>query len=197
MFSEFIPALKLTLLTFVLCGLAYPLLTTGLAQSLFPRQANGSLIPAGKGKPPFGSALIGQEFTGPQWFRPRSSAIGYKAEASGASNDGPTNKALLERVASEAAVVRAENPTIGDKPIPVDLLTTSGSGLDPDISIASARLQAARVAKARRLSEDAVLALIDAHTEGRDLGLFGEPRVNVLELNLALANAEPSRASGG
>lgn len=185
MWEQFKPALRLSLVTFVLCGLAYPLAMTGIAQAAFPYRANGSLIRDAHGAL-VGSELVGQKFTDPQWFHGRSSSIDYKAESSGASNYGPTNKALLDRIASESAVVRRENPVVGARPLPVDLLTTSGSGLDPDISIAAAQLQVPRVAKARGISEEAVLALVTAYTQGRDWGLFGEPRVNVLELNLAL-----------
>ena len=160
MFEQFMPALRLSLLAFVLCGLAYPLAMTGIAQAAFPYQANGSLIRDARGNL-IGSALVGQKFTGPEWFHGRPSAVGYDAKASGASNYGPTNKALLDRVASGVTVVRAENPTWGDKPIPVDLLTTSGSGLDPDLTPASAQLQAARVAKARGMSRAALMQLID------------------------------------
>jgi K+-transporting ATPase ATPase C chain len=191
MFEQFVPALRLSLVTFALCGLAYPLAMTGIAQAAFPNQANGSLI-SGPSGTPIGSSLIGQKFTGPEWFHGRSSSIDYKAEASGASNYGPTNKALVDRIASESKVVRAENPTLGNAPIPVDLLTTSGSGLDPDITPAAARIQAARVAKARGLSEATVLQLIAANTTGRQWGLLGESRVNVLKLNLTLA-AQPRR----
>lgn len=189
MFAEVWPALKLTLVTFVLCGIAYPLITTGVAQAILPHQANGSLIAGAPGKPPLGSALIGQRFSGPQWFHGRPSAVHYDARSSGASNLGPTNRILIAHVASRAARVWADNPTWGHKPIPVDYVTSSGSGLDPDISVAAARLQAPRVARARGLSLPAVMDLIVPNTKGRDLGLFGEPRVNVLELNIALARA--------
>ena len=190
MSSEFLPALKLTLVTFALCGLAYPLVTTGVAQILFPQQANGSLIAGAPGRPPLGSKLIGQRFQGPRWFHGRPSAVHYDARSSGASNLGPTNQLLVEHVASRAARVWADNPTWGHKPIPADYLTSSGSGLDPDISIAAARLQAPRVARARGLSEVAVDKLIAQKTTGLGLGLFGEPRVNVLALNLALTSLQ-------
>lgn len=183
MFSEALPSLRLALATFVLCGLAYPLGLTAAAQALFPAQANGSLI-KGPGGTLVGSRLVGQQFDGPQWFHGRVSSIGYKAEASGSSNYGPTNKALLDRVATDVAAFRAANP--GATAIPADLLTQSGSGLDPHITPAAALAQAARVARARGRSVDEIKRLIAAHTEERDLGLFGEPRVNVLELNLAL-----------
>lgn len=180
MFEAFFPSLRLTLLTFLLCGLAYPLCLTGIAQLFFPHQANGSLIAQS------GSALVGQRFEGPEWFRGRVSSIGYRAESSGASNYGPTNRALLDRVASDAVAFRAANPSVGRSPIPVDLLTQSGSGLDPHLSQAAALLQLPRVAKARGLEESRVKALLDEMTERPDLGIFGEARVNVLRLNLAL-----------
>lgn len=186
MFEPFIPALRFSVVTFALCGLAYPLAMTGVAQATFPYQANASLVVTQVGSPSVGSSLIGQTFTGPEWFHGRSSSIDYKAEASGASNYGPTNKALFDRIASDSKAVRAQNPTLGNALIPVDLLTTSGSGLDPDITPASARLQVARVARARGRSEASVLQLVESHTQGRQWGLFGEPRVNVLQLNLAL-----------
>lgn len=178
MFESFFPSLRLTLLTFLLCGLAYPLCLTGIAQLFFPHQANGSLIARS------GSVLVGQRFEGPGWFHGRISSIGYQAESSGSSNYGPTNRALLDRVASDSAALRAETPSVG--PIPVDLLTQSGSGLDPHISQASAILQLPRVARARGLDEPRIKALIDEETEKPDLGIFGEARVNVLKLNLAL-----------
>ncbi|MBO9539256.1 potassium-transporting ATPase subunit KdpC [bacterium] len=182
---QFAPALRLTLVTFVLCGILYPLITTGLAQLLFPRQANGSLITVDGAVA--GSELIGQRFEGPQWFKGRVSSIGYKAEASGASNLGPTSKTLYERLKADISSVRRENPDVAALPVPVDLLTQSGSGLDPHITPAAARFQAPRVAAARQLSLSEVEALIVKSTENRALGLFGEPRVNVLMLNLALA----------
>jgi len=189
MFGEIGPALRLTAVTFVICGLAYPLGMTLVGQALFPHQATGSLIMGADGKP-VGSALVGQQFDGPTWFHGRVSAIGYKAEASGASNYGPTSQALHDRVAADVAKTRAENPG-ATGPLPVDLLTQSASGLDPHITPAAARLQAARVAAARGLPEAEVVGLIDAHTEGRDLGFLGEPRVNVLRLNLAVAAGRP------
>lgn len=181
--SELGAGLRLTLVTFALCGLAYPLGMTGLGQALFPHQAQGSILRDAAGKP-VGSALVGQRFEGPRWFHGRVSAIGYKAEASGASNLGPTSRALAERVAKDAAAARRAEPGAGA--LPVDLYTESASGLDPHVTPAAARLQAPRVAAARGLPEARVLALVAGATEGRDFGLFGEPRVNVLKLNLAL-----------
>lgn len=185
LFQEFGPSLRLTLVTFALCGLAYPLVTTGIAQAAFPRQANGSLLMQDGAV--VGSELVGQNFEGPQWFHCRVSSIAYKAEASGASNLGPTSKALSDRVTADVASARAQNPEVADQAVPVDLLTQSGSGLDPHITPAAARFQASRVAATRRLTLPEVEALIVKSTEPRALGIFGEPRVNVLKLNLALA----------
>ena len=185
-------AIKATLVLTVLTGLLYPLAVTGLAQILFPRQANGSLL-AVNGKT-VGSALIGQSFTKPEYFQGRPSAAGngYDGLNSGGSNYGPTNQKLADRVRDDVKKFRAENPGYTG-PLPADLLTASASGLDPDISPASADVQVARVASARGVSADAVRQLVAAHTAGRQYGLFGEPRVNVLELNLALDAAAPIR----
>ncbi len=169
-------------------GIAYPLLVTGLSQLMFPHQANGSLTPL-NGKTA-GSELIGQRFTKPQYFHGRPSAAGndgYDANSAsgGASNYGPTNQKLIDRVQADMKTFRADNPT-HTGPVPADLLTTSASGLDPDISPASADAQAARVAAARGMTVEAVRQAIAAHTQGRQYGILGEPRVNVLALNLAL-----------
>ncbi|MGO4881928.1 MAG: potassium-transporting ATPase subunit KdpC [Bryobacteraceae bacterium] len=180
-----IPAVGLTLVLTVITGLIYPLVVTGLAQGLFHHQANGSLIMA-NGKI-VGSELIGQKFTKPEYFhgRPSAAGDGYDAANSGATNLGPTNQALINRVRDDIKKFREENPTYTG-PIPADLLTTSGSGLDPHISPASAYAQVDRVAKARAASADAVRQVVERHVEGRQFGIFGEPRVNVLALNLDL-----------
>jgi potassium-transporting ATPase KdpC subunit len=180
----------MTLVTTVLLGIAYPWLVTGLAQWWFPRQANGELIR--RGGQIVGSALIGQPFTRPGYFqsRPSNAGSGYDAANSGASNLAPTNKALLDRVAASVKTLRAENPTA---PIPVDLVTSSGSGLDPDISPAAAEFQVPRVARERGMTEEAVRELVKKHTQDRQFGFLGEPRVNVLELNLDLDQARPMR----
>lgn len=170
----------------ILTGLIYPALITGIAQGIFPYQANGSLI-SQNGRV-VGSALIGQQFDDPKYFWGRLSATGdhaYNAASSGGTNLGPTNLALQKQVSDRIAALKAADPG-NTQPIPVDLVTASGSGLDPDISIAAARYQADRVARLRGLSPDSVLALIDQYTQGRTLGFLGEPRVNVLELNMAL-----------
>lgn len=180
------PALTLLILLTVLTGIVYPLAVTGLAQALFPRQANGSLIQR-NGKP-VGSALIGQSFTDPKYFRGRLSATApqpYNGTASGGSNLGPSNPALTDAVKQRIAMLRATDPG-NDAPVPVDLVTTSGSGLDPDISPAAARYQVNRIARVRGLPPAAVRALVTRHTQGRQFLVLGEPRVNVLELNLAL-----------
>lgn len=189
------PALLMTLLLTLIAGIIYPLAVTGAAQALFPTQANGSLVYV-NGKP-IGSKLIGQYWTQPQYFHGRPSATlnlqgqpaPYQADNSGGSNLGPTNKTLIQTVQQRIAALKAENPDVpAGTPIPVDLVTASASGLDPDISVAGAYYQIPRVAKARGLSQATVRAIVDQHISGRFLGLFGEPRVNVLELNLALDN---------
>lgn len=189
---QLLPAVRMLLALTVLCGLAYPLVVTGAAQVAFRHQAEGSLVEV-DGEP-VGSALLGQAFTRPEYFHPRPSAAGdgYDATASGASNLGPTNPDLLAAVSDRVDAYRADNGLAADQPVPVDAVTASASGLDPHISVANARLQAARVAEARGLAIGDVLALVDDHTDGRVLGVLGEPGVNVLELNLALDEASGS-----
>jgi K+-transporting ATPase ATPase C chain len=198
------PAIIITLVLTVITGIVYPLATMGVAQALFPGQANGSLITVNGHV--IGSSLIGQYWTQPQYFHGRPSATlndagtapqPYNAASSGASNLGPTNVAFIKTVQQRIAALKKENPDVPPgTPIPVDLVTASGSGLDPDISVAAAYYQIPRIAKARGLSQETVRRLVDQHIEGRFLGLFGEPRVNVLELNLALDSLEPGQPAG-
>jgi K+-transporting ATPase ATPase C chain len=181
--KNLIISILMTVVTTILLGVIYPLVVTGLAQVLFKDKANGQLI-VQNGRV-VGSRIIGQAFTGPAYFHSRPSAAGngYDAANSGGSNLGPTNKQLIDRVNASVASNQTDNP---GQPVPVDLVTTSASGLDPHISPAAAEFQAARVAKARGVTAEEVRQLITKHTEGRQLGFLGEPRVNVLELNLDL-----------
>jgi K+-transporting ATPase ATPase C chain len=190
--KNLITAVLMVLVTTVLFGLVFPLLITGFAQVLFPKQANGQLLTQG-GKV-VGSRLIGQTFSSPGYFhsRPSSAGTGYDAGNSSGSNLGPTNQSLIARVRQDADRLHAENPSAA---IPMDLLTTSGSGLDPHISPEAAEFQVPRIAKERGLSEDIIREAIRRHTESRQFGFLGEPRVNVLELNLALDEISPRQVS--
>ncbi len=178
-----VTAILMTIATTILLGIFYPLVVTGLAQLLFRDKADGQLIVA-NGQT-LGSKIIGQPFAGPGFFHSRPSAAGngYDAANSGGSNLGPTNQKLIDRVKQDTSRLQAENP---NQPVPIDLVTTSASGLDPDITPAAAEFQIARVARERNMTVEAVRALVLQHTEGRQFGFLGEPRVNVLELNLAL-----------
>ena len=190
MWRQIGPAFRITLVFTVLTGLIYPGVITALSRALFPNQADGSLIKV-KGQV-VGSSLVGQNFSKPQYFQPRPSAAGngYDASASSGSNYGPTSQKLIDRVNASLQQFRKDNPGYSG-PIPADLVTASGSGLDPDISPASAAAQADRVAKARHVSVQQVQQLIAEYTDGRTLGLFGDPHVNVLRLNLALDQQYP------
>jgi K+-transporting ATPase ATPase C chain len=191
--AQLLPAALAVLAFTLLTGLVYPLLVTGIAALAFPHQAGGSLVE--QGGRVVGSELVGQPFGGPGWFwsRPSATAPAYNAGASSGSNLGPSNPALHERVAASVATLRAAH---GEAAIPVDLATASGSGLDPHLSPAAAFYQVERVARERGLGEEAVRALVERHVEGRTFGLLGEPRVNVLRLNLALAELAGPGAPG-
>lgn len=188
--KNLVTAALMTVVTTVIFGLVYPLAVTGLAQVMFPGKADGQLIRRGDGTV-VGSRLIGQPFSSPGYFRPRPSAAGsagYDAGASGGSNLGPTNRKLVERVEADVEKLRPENP---GATVPVDLVTTSASGLDPHVSPAAAEFQLPRVARERGMGEEDLRRLVAEHTEGRQFGLLGEPRVNVLLLNLALDGLRP------
>jgi K+-transporting ATPase ATPase C chain len=176
-------AILMTLATTILLGIIYPLVITGLAQLLFHDKANGQLIQRNGGV--IGSRIIGQPFVSDKYFHSRPSAAGngYDAANSSGSNVGPTNQKLIERVKGDVATAQAEHP---NTPVPIDLVTTSGSGLDPDVTPAAAFFQVARIARVRGLSQDKVRSLVQSHIQQRQFGILGEPRVNVLELNLAL-----------
>jgi potassium-transporting ATPase KdpC subunit len=188
--KPFIIAVLYTLVTTVLLGIAYPLMVTAIAPITMPNKANGQLLT--QDGHVLGSAIIGQGFTSDRYFHSRPSAAGngYDATSSGGSNLGPTNKKLVDRIDADVAVYQKQNP---GKDVPVDLVTTSASGLDPDISPAAAFYQVARVAAARNVSKDSVQSLVHAHIHGRQFGVFGEPHVNVLELNLALDGTTKSK----
>ena len=191
MFAQFLPALRMLVVLSVLTGVAYPLLVTGVAQLVFPREANGSLIESG-GRTG-GSTLIGQPFSDPKYFWSRPSATSpqpYNAMASSGSNLGPRNPALADAVKDRVKALHDADPGNG-APVPVDLVTASASGLDPEISLAAAEYQLPRVARARAIPDEKLRALVAANTSGRTLGVLGEPRVNVLSLNLALDHMKP------
>ena len=193
-------AVRASLVTFVLCGFAYPFAVTGIGQVLMSDQANGSLEKSADGSI-IGSRLIGQEWVDPQWFHGRPSATvnlmdstkaaPYNAANTTASNLGPTSKTLKDRLAGDRHALERAQPELAGKTLPSDMLTTSASGLDPDITPANASFQVQRVAKARGAPQEQIAALVEQHTTSRSLGIFGEPRVNVLELNLALQRAYP------
>jgi potassium-transporting ATPase KdpC subunit len=206
MLKVILPALRVALVTCILCGIAYPLVVTGLGQWLLPFQANGSLQRASDGTI-LGSRLIGQQWTSEEWFHSRPSATTdtdpadpskiisapYNAANSGASNFGPTSKRLAERLSTDRGRLEKSQPELVGKLLPADMLTASGSGLDPDITPADAALQVPRVAHALGVPPAEIAALVEQHITGRGLGIFGEPRVNVLALNLALQHAYPRR----
>ena len=187
--KNLLTAILMTIVTTILFGLIYPFAVTGIAQLVFTDKANGQLIKRPDGTI-IGSKIIGQPFSGPGYFHPRPSAAGsgYDAGASSGSNLGPTNQKLIDRVRADMAMLHDENP---GRPVPIDLVTTSASGLDPHISPAGAEFQIPRVARERGMSESEVLSLVAKHIEGRTLGILGEPRVNVLLLNMDLDERKP------
>jgi K+-transporting ATPase ATPase C chain len=188
--QQLVSAVLVTVVLTLLLGVGYPLAVTGLAHLLFPGQAEGSLLR--RHGQVVGSRLLGQPFAGPGYFhsRPSAAGAGYDPQASGGTNLGPTSRKLLDQVSAAAAAARAERPGV---PVPVDLVTSSGSGLDPELTPAAAAFQVPRVARERRMPEDVVRQLVARHTAGRQWGMFGEPRVNVLELNLDLDDTRPLR----
>jgi K+-transporting ATPase ATPase C chain len=187
--KNLLTAILMTIVTTLILGLIYPLAVTGIAQLAFPDQANGQLIKRSDGTI-IGSRIIGQAFSGPGYFhsRPSAAGAGYDAGASSGSNLGPTNKTLIERIQDDVAKLQAENP---GRPVPIDLVTTSGSGLDPHISPAAAEFQILHVMRERGMTETDVRESVAKHTQGRQFGFLGEPRVNVLELNLELDAKKP------
>ena len=187
--KNLVTSVLMTIATTILLGLIYPLVVTGLAQLIFPKQANGQLIR--KNGTIVGSSIIGQGFSGAGYFhsRPSATTIPYDAANSTGSNLGPTNQKLIDRVKQDVATLQAENP---GQPIPIDMVTTSASGFDPHISPAAAAFQVPRISKERGVATEQLQELVKKHTEGRQFGLFGEPRVNVLELNLDLDNQFPA-----
>lgn len=207
MFDILVPALRVSLVTWALCGIAYPFVLTGLGQWLMPIQANGSLVTLSDGTI-IGSRLIGQQWTGPEWFHGRPSATTgadpndpanaisspYNAANSTGSNLGPASKVLAERVAETRTALDQSQPELTAMALPADMVTASGSGLDPDITPANAALQVARVAAARGIAPAEITALLQQHLVDRSLGLFGEPRINVLALNLALEHTFPRKS---
>lgn len=178
-------ALRASLVFIVLCGILYPLVTTGAAQLLMPEQANGSLVKDSEGNV-VGSELIGQNFTDPKYFQGRVSSIEYNGAGSGSNNYAPSNPDLMERTKASIEDWKLNNPDVPVGELPIDLITNSGSGLDPHITPQSAKVQIPRISKLTGVSEGELIRLVKEHTESRDLGVFGEPRVNVLKLNLAL-----------
>lgn len=178
-------ALRASLVFIVLCGILYPLVTTGAAQLLMPEQANGSLVKDSEGKV-VGSELIGQNFTDPKYFQGRVSSIEYNGAGSGSNNYAPSNPDLMERTKASIEDWKLNNPDVPVCELPIDLITNSGSGLDPHITPQSAKVQIPRISKLTGVSEGELIKLVKEHTESRDLGVFGEPRINVLKLNLAL-----------
>jgi K+-transporting ATPase ATPase C chain len=188
--KNLITSVLMTIATTVLLGIIYPLVVIGFAQAIFPHKANGQLIK--RDGRIVGSSIIGQGFSGAGYFhsRPSAAGIGYDAASSGGSNLGPTNQKLIDRVKGDVTAAQADNPGI---PVPIDLVTTSASGFDPHITPASAEFQLPRVARERGAAADRIRTLVSKHTEGRQLGILGEPRVNVLELNLELDERFPAK----
>ncbi|WP_282937782.1 potassium-transporting ATPase subunit KdpC [Paenibacillus sp. RC67] len=182
---SFFTVLRIGVVFIVLCGIVYPLVCTGLAQVLMPGNANGSLVKNASGEV-VGSELIGQKFADPKWFQGRVSSIDYKAEASGTNNYAPSNPELIKRTQASIDDWKANNPDVPISKLPIDLITNSASGLDPHISPESAKAQVPRISKLTGIPLDQLNKLVDTHTQGRDWGLFGEPRVNVLKLNMDL-----------